>query len=340
MKLSHRDFRPQKRFKYVAQPSKRRPTIRILVLVAFGVLVYLKFDSVFSSKIAQSVLHPGRLFTGLKNPSDRLAVTPNVIAGTQTSPNPSLNLRWSTDSLQVDLLCPTDNVKECLRSAQGLDSSLAGNLRGLIHKVALQWNRTPLKGFSVHFISDTASRDTPIRFALQSLEFMSSEGPLILNRKVTGTSNQYCSARSCLDDLTPQLPIWDFHGLQSTLQHPVGVRYTALAPSVFHPMLAGQVVFIDSQAQRLKMYHGHNIFSDYAGSIKLSLNLKVGSKVEAQDTLGIAGVEGDSLSGLIFHIEKNGLYLDPRDFIPTPGLAVHADNAEVSLGKAVVANGQ
>ncbi len=310
------------------------------MLVAFGVIVYLKFDSVITSKIAQSLIHPVRLLTAFRKPSEPVVVTRSVPAGNSPSQSQSLNLRWSTDSLQVDLLCPTDNVKECLRSAQGLDSSLAGSLRGLIHKVALQWNRTPLQGFSVHFISDTASRDTPICFALQSLEFMSSEGPLILNRKVTGTSNQYCSARSCLDDLTPQLPIWNFHGLQSALQHPVGVRFTALAPSVFHPMLAGQVVFIDSQAQRLKMYHGHNIFSDYAGSIKLSLNLKVGSKVEAQATLGIAGVEGDSLSGLIFHIEKNGLYLDPRDFIPTPGLAVHADNAEVSLGKAVVANGQ
>ncbi len=310
------------------------------MLAAFGIIVYLKFDSLISTKIAQSILHPGRLFSAFSNPTDSLAVTGSVPATISTSQNTSLNLRWSPDSLQLDLVCPTDNVKECFHLAQGLDSSLAGRVRGLIHKVALQWNRTPLQGFSVHFISDTTKGDAPTRFTVQSLEFMSSEGPLILNRKITGTDIQYCSARNCLDYLAPQWPIWNFHGLPLPLQHPLGVRITATAPSIFHPMLAGQVVFIDAQNQQLKMYHGHNIFSVYAGSIKIALNLKVGSKVEVQDTLGIAGVEGDSLSCLMFHIEKNGLYMDPRDFIPAESLALNADNTEASLGKAVLANGQ
>lgn len=157
MKLSHRDFRPQRRSKYVVQPPKRRPTLRILLLAVFATLVYLKFDSFVSSKVFQTLAHPKVLVQKIFNrgevqaaetspivPSVKIAVAPLL----PTSPLKQFQniLTIQTHPAKIEMVASThfdfhsilpgrivevDSQKSCLKIYHGKNiySSYSGKIK-------------------------------------------------------------------------------------------------------------------------------------------------------------------------------------------------------------------
>ena len=96
MKLSHRDFRPAKRSRFVGLPPHRRPALRILLLGAFGILVYYKFDDFLASRAIKALKNPSALLrsaaeaVGWQRPAKAETSTPanQVLVDGGTSPPP------------------------------------------------------------------------------------------------------------------------------------------------------------------------------------------------------------------------------------------------------------
>jgi hypothetical protein len=62
--------------------------------------------------------------------------------------------------------------------------------------------------------------------------------------------------------------------------------------------------------------------------------------VDLEDTLGVAGVAGDSLAGLSLRIEKDGLYVDPKDIFESADTVRSTVLTDVALRKESESHGQ
>ncbi len=320
MKLSHRDFRPQRRSKYVSQPPTRRPTLRIILLAAFGAVVYLKFDSFVSSRVFQVLRNPQLLRQALARPGRLADPTPANLPLAAAS-----SLKWSADSNEADLDCASQGIDPCVNAGQALGPEALGSLRSLINKAAIRWEVVATKGLHARFRKSGPTREDSLGWRIQTLELASDKDVTLISATENGGLIRFCSAGRCLDESTPEPPFAKYQGLDGAERPPQWVIQPVGSP-IFHPVLPGKIVEILSQSKSVKIYHGRNIFSVYAGFSELRPDLHPGSMVNMNDTLGSVEHDGESLGSLKLRIEKDGLFINPIAFLgvmPDTGAAAH-----------------
>ncbi|GEM_PF-2297176 len=318
MKLTHRDFRPLRRSKYVAQPLKRRPTLRILLLAVIGVTVYLKYDSVVNSKAFRNLRQPRRILDAMLHQD-----IPPVEASA-----PGEGLRWSRDSSEVELACPGARIEACLDRSNSLGREAVGALRADVEKAQVQWQADATKGVKARFVRVPDAAD-PLtigasRLELARLEILGTNGSVVLESRPGENGATLCERNRCLDAFQPQPPFARYRETDKTAAEVPGRRwipeagFTSLEGPAAKPILRGRVVEAPANLgpdQWVKIYHGENTFSWYRGFSSLRTGLKPGDLIETQDTLGFVASQGDSAGTLEVRIEKNGLLVDPRGFL-------------------------
>lgn len=317
MKFSHRDFRPPRRSKYVGRPTKRWPTLRILLLVLFGLAVYLKFDTVARLPFWKTARHPGAWISARLHPPAP-APLPSPVA-----------LAWEPDSNRVKALCPSESAA-CLDSAFPLGPEPAGQVRAILAKAAARWQVRAAGGFAASFerIREPVSADSG--WFLKRLEIRSASRSLVLVSDSSRGGNAFCAEGRCLDDLSPHVPIAAFLSASPALAAresfdpglPAAevpeARFSATNGSGVLPILRGQVVSVPSPGDTagwLELHHGRNLFSFYRGLARLGTSVKAGAMMEPADTLG--WISGDS-ARLELRIESAGKVIDPLAFLGLP----------------------
>jgi hypothetical protein len=344
VKLSHRDFRPQRRLKYVAQPPKRRPTLRILLLAAIGLAVYLKYDTVVTSRTFQNLRNNSEaLFQGLVNKgSDSLSANAS-----------DAGLRWSRDSASLEAICSSPKVDSCLEQWRGLGKETVGSLNAFLRKAFAQWDADAGGGFLARFrrvpneSDPLAPGNAGTLLEMDRLELRGAKGTVVLERNPE--KNALCAEGRCLDELSPRAPFANFRQAAFPLRSDTqearipAAAFIPLGDAAAGPVLSGRVVGVSALAQAdsipaptgtaipdsaaetpgalaslrqwVKIYHGRNIFSYYRGFAELHGDLRPGKVVNTGDTLGLVPGKGDSLGVLELRIEQNGLMVDPYAFL-------------------------
>lgn len=342
MKLSHRDFRPQRRLKYVAHPPKRRPTLRILLLATIGLAVYLKYDTVVTSRTLQNIRkNSEEFFAGLVNKGP----APHSASTTDTG------LRWSRDSVSLEAVCTSPKVDSCLERWQGLGKETVGTLSAYLRKATAQWDADAGGGFLARFrrvpneSDPLAPGNAGTLLEMNRLEIRGAKGTLVLER--IPEKNALCAEGRCLDELTPSAPFANFR--QAAIQVHSDAQEARIPEAAFIPLgdaaagpvLRGRVVELSTPTNSviapvgstipgatppvpgptvstgtwIKIYHGRNIFSYYRGFAELHAGLRPGLVVNTGDTLGMVPGKGDSLGVLELRIEQDGLMVDPYAFL-------------------------
>jgi hypothetical protein len=323
VKLTHRDFRPLRRSKYVAQPLKRRPTLRILALAALGIAVYLKYDSVVNSRFFQNLRQPRRLVD---------AMLPMLYGGAVPAAVPAAEgLAWSADSALVDADCRDTVVTICLdRWQTSLGSETIGTLRGILAKASMQWDVEPAHGIKARFIRALETADPPEgpspSLELSRLEILGGKESLVLEHPAGDGAAAFCDKRRCLDSNPPRMPFARYRITEKS--NPAGPESPRPPGSILsliplegikaNPILRGRVVEVPTESepdQWLKIYHGADIFSYYRGLSNLGPAIKPGAMIESGETLGQVSANGDSAGVLDVRIEKAGVLIDPREFL-------------------------
>lgn len=320
MKLTHRDFRPLRRSKYVAQPLKRRPTLRILALAAIGIAVYLKFDSVVNSKVFQNFRQPRRLVDAMLHqpPADSAVAS-------------AAGLAWSPDSTRLDAECMDSTVENCLKRWQSvLGSEATGALRGILAKASTQLEVEAAHGFEARFVPIVESSDPlegpPASLELTRLEIRGGKESLVLERTPGNALAPFCGKQGCLDVNPARMPFARYRITETTdSAYPEPNRtpgpmlsLVPLSGLKAKPIQRGRVVEVPAAMeahQWVKIYHGANLFSFYRGLASLDPAVKTGAMIESGEFLGQVAAIGDSAGVLDLRIEKGGLPVDPFEFL-------------------------
>jgi hypothetical protein len=320
VKLTRRDFRPERRSKYVAQPLKRRPTLRIILLAALGVAVYLKYDSVINSKAFRNLRQPRRLVDAMLG-KDQPA-PPVRVEG----------LAWSPDSSAVEADCRMADLEACLGGWQGLGREPSGALRAEVEKAVVRFGTDASNGVLARFVRAPDAAD-PLakgaeRLQLVKLELRGAKETRTFERPVASAAS-LCEGERCLDAVRAQAPFARFRSaafsdLESSDPESARAPVASLTPlegAAVRPVLRGRIVEAPADGspalpgQWVKIYHGENTFSYYRGFASLRPSVRAGAMIEAGDTLGLVAATKDSLRALDVKIEKDGLLVDPYAFL-------------------------
>jgi hypothetical protein len=213
------------------------------------------------------------------------------------------------------LTCAAGQAEICLDDARKVDSGAIGSLRALLRKVELQWEIPIASGFSAHFQKGQAAADSSSAPQVKTLRLLTPTGSEEVTAQAAGPATLYCSPKRCLDELAPKPPFRKFHELDRPESRPPEAAFQPLDGTVFRPILSGRIVAMLFNPNRVKIYHGRNIFSSYSGFAGLRQNLQLGSLVNMDDTLGFVEKNGDSLGSLGLRIEKDGLFVNPLAFL-------------------------
>lgn len=342
MKLSHRDFRPQRRLKYVAPPPKRRPTLRILLLAVIGLAVYLKYDTVVTSQTFQNLR---------KNTEELVADLVKKVPAAHSTSTTDTGLRWSVDSTSLEAVCTSPKADSCLEQWHGLGKETVGTLNAYLRKAIAQWDADAGGGFLARFrrvpneSDPLAPGNAGTLLEIDRLELRSAKGTVVLER--IPEKNALCAEGRCLDELNPRAPFANFrqaaipiHSDAQEARIPEAA-FIPLGDAAAGPVLRGRVIELSIPADSvitpvgsanpgaippvpgpsvstgtwIKIYHGRNIFSFYRGFAELHAGLRPGSVVNTGDTLGMVPGKGDSLGVLELRIEQDGLMVDPYAFL-------------------------
>ena len=296
--------------------------MRILVLLAFGGLVYFKFDAFVSSRAFHSLSHPRAAWTAL-----RAAWTWGGPAAASL-PGPA----WSPDSAGARWECPGGDLEACLRGWR--DEAAAGRLRALVHKARAQLQIPadgPLAATLVRRDNDPKASGEGL-FPV-TLEIRNGKDTWSLREAPEG-SGRFCTPHfagpvdGCLDARHPAAPFARFRRLDETGAAPAGeLTLAPLDGPSFHAVLPGRIMAMpapgsDARHSEVKLYHGGNLFSLYRGFARLRPGLAMGSFLAGGDTLGFVGAEPDAR--LTLAVEQDGMPLDPAAFL---GAAEPAEDA-------------
>lgn len=362
MRLSHRDFRPKKRRKYVlpgsvedrSGPSRKRLTLRILLLAAFGILVYLKYDDFIQSPLIKRLREPQQLWKDAVRNFREPAVREPATALPQISPD-SVFMLWSCASAKSD---------SCLDAWAGMDAGDKGSIRALLWKARLRMKLPEPSSFAAGFrgnpaavpetgtAQDSASEaaeaagEAPARpWRLDRIRFQAGPGSLDLESLRDSAGGERWCLRStpptadpdillegrsaatltCLDEPRPKPPLRLFSDPELHPERPPVLSFRTGSGEAFHPILPGKVMGLPSGEKGwLKVYHGRNLFSYYSGFAGIGKDLDPGALVGVGDTLGFAG-DADTAAAmpggaartgtLRLRIEKDGSPIDPLAFL-------------------------
>lgn len=313
MRLSHWDFRPKKRRKYVvagsvedrSAPPRKRLTLRILLLVTFGVLVYWKYDSFIRSPLAQTLLHPESLW---RKTTDLLSI-PTAATSVATP------AETSADSLWMRWTCASPKQDSCVEAWIGLESAEKGRLRALLWKTRLRGNLPEPDSFSVAYRRNSRVIDDPEASAAEEAEadlatvaswrldhvkLAAGGRTLTLSSPVKDAGTESFCAREdrapgdsiflCLDMPAPQPPLAQANQPRLIQERPPVISFLPVGNRPVHPVLPGMVTDLPTAGGGwLKVHHGGTLFSYYSGFTVLSPGMQAGSQVDIGDTLGFAG---------------------------------------------------
>ncbi len=238
-------------------------------------------------------------------------------AASPTSLATASHLKWSSDSMQINLTCPAGPLENCLKDFRDLESEAVGSLRSLIYKAALQWKINPHLGLTAYFQSSDSTVDSHKSFRLNRLDLYTTSGVMTLlpfkNKFQVAVNNQvYCHLDRCLDSFDPKSPVDKFIGTIEMQNHKPSLTMKPLTGKKMKPIWRGEIVELEVKTNRLKLYHGQNIFSYYSGDIQFQPGLRQGAIVGLDDTLGF--FSADSIGCLNLMISKNGFYLNPLTY--------------------------
>lgn len=356
MRLSHWDFRPRRRKKYVTPgsgdgrsgPPRGRPTLRILLLGAFGVLVYLKYDDFIRSPLIQGLREPEKLWR---------ETVARLRAPEPTAPSAASLPQVSPDSTRWEWRCASRNQDSCVSAFVGLDSAQRGSLRAALLKVRLGFAFPDPSSFAALFhraypplaslgrsdepaLAPADGETSPLR--LVGLDLESEERSLRATwlpdslghgRWCQGLPRSQAPASPCLEPALPRPPLRPAPAAALEPVRPPVLAFALPARAPVHPVLPGRVVSPGvAGAGWVKLHHGGGLFSYYSGLDSLRAGLRAGDRVAPEDTLGFAAAadsarpEGPD-GRLRLRIERDGSPVDPMAFL---GLA--ADSAGASHG--------
>jgi hypothetical protein len=302
VRLSHRDFRPAKRSKYVAAPPRKRPTLRILLLIAFGILVYLKFDSFVKSKALQSFRGPEKIWQSLR---ERFAP--------MRPPPAALQATFDSASSRTRLDCVSPRFDECLAEWKTTEED-RGRARSLIRRASHAAGITRPDGFSLS-VKAAGAEDEDSSFArLESLELRGDGRAWIIEPSKDGLG--YCfRGGPCLEAPRVLPPLAKLeavdHGDAPGLWLKASEGWPVLA------MLPGRIMEVtgDSLERELEVYHGGTLYCRYGGLSPSQAGPKAGDWVSAGDTLGLIAAPSERLTLIL---ERDGFPADAAAFLGLP----------------------
>ncbi len=336
MKFSHRDFRPERRLKYVSQPPKRRPTLRILIFAAIGCIVYLKFDAFMASPfirklqaswISKASPLSAEVLNG-KLPTDNSVEVKNSL------PVPGVRGRWewAQDSSRFEFTCGSKLVEACFQEDVGeyskllgperLGPELLGQLRALISKCQSQWDVKPTVGFVARYSTVPTSEGRLAKAELQSLDFEDSQAHVSLRVVDHEGYVKYCWEGKCLDERFVHAPVSSAGSLEKISSPRPEWRYFLVAEESVHPALRGRIVSLppkNDTSGEVKIYHGGELYTSYIGLTRLAA-VHTGMMVNPKDTLGWtgpgkAGSDKVGAPALILRMENGGMAADPESIL-------------------------
>jgi hypothetical protein len=297
--------------------------LRILLLGAVGVAVYLKFDTVAASRAMQGLKQPRQWFDNLLHAN----------AAPLPLPASPMALGWSVDSMAVSVNCPS-RPEACLGEGFPLGREPAGTLREFLGKVSSQWNADARNGFTAGYHRAAAAVGEFPSWELVKLELRGAQGELALEAVPGKPATVLCAGSRCLDEMKPQAPLPGFRQvLRRDLPAPIpsgfasaagtvpSARFLPAAGNAVRSILRGRVVTLPGPGeagQWIKLHHGGNLFSYYRGFARLDTALRAGAMVAAGDTLGWLAAPGDSAAALDLRIEADGSAMDPLAFLGLP----------------------
>jgi hypothetical protein len=326
VRLSHRDFRPPRRSKYVLRPPKRRPTLRILLLLAIGLAVYLEFDKLARAPVWRRIGNPRHWLEAVRN---EVAARPAV-----EIPSP-VRLAWEPDSSALVADCPAATA--CLDARFPLGAAAAGEIRELLGKVKAQWDEQPEAGFTAAFSRIRSFVGAEPGLELVRLEFRGSPA-LVLDRRRAESGSVFCAARKCLDQREPMSPLEAYSALlrKTSAPDPLAaglpsppapcLGFACPAGANVRAVLRGRVISIPvpgDSSSWLKLHHGGNLFSYYRGLSVVDSAVRVGAMVPAGGLLGRMA-DGGGDAALDLRIESQMKPIDPLAFLGLPDAKAEA----------------
>jgi hypothetical protein len=298
VRLSHADFRPGKRPRYVPSGSPRRklPLIRIALLLGLGFLVYTGFDE-YWPRLRDSV-QPAALWAR---------------AFGSGAPAATLAAAWSGDSSRITLECPRGLTGACCEALRPAGPDLCGEAAALMTKArrkgairvgARQEGTLQLEARAV--VSDLGDWG----FQLSGLRGRDGAG-VFLFRRAAGAAAWCDAARGCLREPAPRAPL---AGGLLREEPGAGPRWTAPGAQV-RAVLPGRVAAVTKarDGMRVRVYHGRELYTDY-GPLTPAAGVKSGALVKAGSHLGNAPGAGGEGHTLTVRVRQAGLNVDPAAF--------------------------
>lgn len=355
MRLSHWDFRPKQRRRFVASGtfdgrpgSRRKPALRILLLLSLGLLVYFKYDDVVQSGWVDRLREPGELW------KEAMALLP----GSGKAAAPSASPVYSPDSTAQEWTCAAPAQDSCLAAWTALPAADRGALRALILKARLKLGLPPPSGFHALFLRTPAADPgaaavTPWKLGRLILE---TGNRTVTLSPVSDPGGTWCSqddpgsaSGACLAAPLPSPPLAGRS--ERVASRPPEAAFPGPAGRAFGPILPGRIVEWPAGAGWIKIHHGGSLYSYYSGVASPAPGVAVGSRVEPGVALGFtAGLDSASAAaqpasgeGLLaagvpsrdrgealrLRIEKDGSPIDPSAFL---GWDEAADSSSVAHG--------
>jgi Peptidase family M23 len=319
-------------------PRRKFPLIRIVLLLALGVLVYAKFDDVWNS--VRSVANPVTLWNKMTGSAD--AASSGALGGK------SGRLVWSTDSSLVSLACTRGLSADCCDQLNHADKGLCQASKALLEKArwkgALTQNAAdrPLHIEARAVVGDLGEWG----YELSGLSGRDGIGPFTFRR--LSTSQAWCDTRrGCLRTTLARAPLLEGHlvhaagnGSSETVRAGTTfVKWASGSPRV-RAVLPGRVAKVASQgadttAVTVMVYHGAELYVTY-GPLRPVAGVKAGALVKAGSYLGDArGTTADGSYALNVGLRQAGQPVDAAAFWGLPDFGYESPTVSATSTDAV-----
>lgn len=301
MRLSHADYRPGKRPRFVPSgpPRRKFPLIRIVLLLALGLFIYARFDS---------------LWTMARTAAAPLAIWNKTAGSTEGKNSGSSALTWSGDSSRVTVSCPRGLDATCCEHLDGVERGLCGSARAVLGHArwrgALKPAREAASGRAEARPQQWEARAVVSDlgdwgYELSGLRGRDDAGSFAY-RRAAGAS--WCEPRrGCLSPaLKParaRAPLADgrlveFGGAEGVRGGATVVTWISSSPRV-RAVLPGRIVSVDASPRAtesdgsdasarpavVRVYHGAELYATYDGIVPAA-GVQPGALVKAGSWLG------------------------------------------------------
>ena|GEM_PF-3758113 len=343
MRLSHADYRPGKRPRFVPSgpPRRKFPLIRIVLLLALGVFVYAKFDDLWNG--VRSVANPVTLWNKITGSGE--ATASGSVDGKAG------RLIWSADSSRVSLECAGGLTKDCCEHLGRADAGLCQATKALLEKARWKGALTrtvatrPLRIEARAVVGDLGEWG----YELAGLNGRDGAGHFGFRR--AAGSQAWCDARrGCLRASTARAPLLDGHLVRDAAGGPpetvragtTFVKWSSGSPRV-RAVLPGRVAKVtpfgsDTSAVTVMVYHGAELYVSY-GPLRPVTGVKPGALVKAGSYLGDArGTTAEGGYALNVGLRQAGRPVDAVAFWGLPEFGSESPTVSATANDVVTEN--